>query len=141
MEKVAYKLELPRKLKKFYIVFYVSLLKAYKEDVDDPDRSMSKRAPCELKYRMIEWLNLSWPIESYEGSIRNQGINILSSGNDYTIARLVANHAKDFGNSKISLLYFTKEMRMSLAQVSEYVMGCDKRHHKKVSLVLEATRT
>ncbi|KZV16853.1 hypothetical protein F511_09784 [Dorcoceras hygrometricum] len=56
--KVAYKLELPPKLKKFYPVFHVSLLKPFQQDMEDPDRNSSKRAPIGVK------VSYDWEVEA-----------------------------------------------------------------------------
>lgn len=44
MGKAANKLELPLNLKKFHQVFQINLLKLYHEDMEDSNRSISKRA-------------------------------------------------------------------------------------------------
>lgn len=47
--KMAYKLELPPKHKKFHPVFYISLLKPYYEVMDNPNINISKREPIRVK--------------------------------------------------------------------------------------------
>lgn len=45
MSKVACKLESPPKLKNFHLVFHISLLKPYHEDMENSNKIISKRAP------------------------------------------------------------------------------------------------
>ncbi|KAL1151422.1 hypothetical protein V6Z11_A09G040800 [Gossypium hirsutum] len=123
--KVAYKLELPEKLK-VHPVFHVSMLKPFHEDGEDPNRSKSELAPMGVKV-------------AYDREVENIKVDRVVRRKYYRPRRENLVRWKGFPDSEMSwepaeaLWYFQDKIdryhaenatRASLDLVGENVIGC-----------------
>ncbi|KAL1061887.1 hypothetical protein V6Z11_D13G043600 [Gossypium hirsutum] len=133
--KVAYKLELPAKLK-VHPVFHVSMLKPFHEDQEDLNRGKSERAPIGVKVsydREVENIEADQVIRQkysrpwHEYLVRWKGLP------DSEASWEPAEALWQF-QGKIDQFHKEDATRASLKQVGENVMGCAWEHETMTNL-------
>ncbi|XP_052486152.1 uncharacterized protein LOC128040981 [Gossypium raimondii] len=133
--KVAYKLELPPKLK-VHSVFHVSMLKPFHGDQEDPNRGKSERAPMGVKVsydRKVENIEADRIIRQKYHRPRHEYLVRWKGLPDSEASWELAEALWQF-QEKIDQFHKEDAMRASLEQVGENVMGCAWEHATMTNL-------
>ena len=136
--KVAYKLELPAKLK-VHPVFHVSMLKPFHEDQEDPDRGKSQRAPIGVKAsydKEVQCILADRVVRQKSHRPRHEYFVRWKGFPDSEASWELAEALWQF-QDKIEQFHLEDAMRASREQVGENVTGCTNQPRPKDTSYME----